>query len=193
MENVSLKPSITFAGLGLILGLVICDVFLLVHSFHQNAVITGFADSQAASRAATLPAQGQSLPTIMGVSLKTGRNSALTSAGSPRIALLIFRESCHFCTANWKNWDKLFGKGGLDLPVVMVTADKTISQSYRDKHPMLNSGTVIVGVDAATLLSLRLGATPQTIYLVDGKINHDWAGVLSSEEMKEIMKSMSKS
>jgi hypothetical protein len=76
------------------------------------------------------------------------------------------------------------------MPVVIVTADKTISQTYITKHPLVRSRFLIAGIDASTLESLKLDVTPQTIYVVDGKISHDWAGVLTADDMSEIKKTM---
>lgn len=187
MENISLKPSVVLAGLVLGCGLAICDVFLLVHSLHQGKIIDGIARQQAA----TLPTKGQALPMLSGVALKTGQEFAVLPKASPPFALLIFREGCGYCEANWKNWDKLFGQDGLGLPVILATADKTISQPYKNKHGLLNNLPVILGVDPATLASLKLGATPQTVYVVGGKVSQDWVGVLANEDMKEIKKVMS--
>jgi hypothetical protein len=185
LDNISLKPSAALAGLGLIIGLVACDAFLMVHSFHQSAVINGFADKQAAM----LPPQGASLPTINGVGL-SGKEFGVLPAQTPRFALLVFRQTCGYCEINWKNWDSLFAQSNLDMPVVIVTADKTISQTYITKHPLVRSRFLIAGIDASTLESLKLDVTPQTIYVVDGKISHDWAGVLTADDMSEIKKTM---
>jgi len=185
MENVSLKPSVAIASLVLICGLVACDALLMVHSFHQSAVINSFS----AKQTAMLPSQGAVLPPITGVGLN-GKEFGVLPAHTPRFALLIFRQTCHFCEANWKNWDSLFTQDRLDLPVVMVTADKTIEQPYLVKHPMLEHRFVVAGVDVSTLASLKLNLTPQTIYVVDGKISHDWPGVLSPDDINEISKTM---
>ena len=187
MENISLKPSVVLAALVLGCGLAICDVSLLIHSLHQGKAI----DSIARQQAATLPAKGQALPLLKGVALNNGQDLAVLPQTSPPFALLIFRESCGYCELNWKNWDALFGQGGIGLPVILATADKKISQAYRDKHKLLNTRPVILGVDPATLTSLKLGATPQTVYVVGGKVSQDWVGVLVSEDTNEIKKVMS--
>jgi hypothetical protein len=187
MEVISLKPSVVFTGLALFAALALCDVSLLVHSLHQSTELAGFARQQAA----TLPSKGQPLPLLKGTALQNGKDFAVLPAGSPPFALLIFREGCGYCEANWKNWDKLFGQDGLGLPVIMATADKTLSQPYKDKHGLLNSHSVILGVDPVVLASLKLGATPQTVYIVGGKVQEDWAGVLANDDMKEIKKAMS--
>jgi hypothetical protein len=187
MENISLKPSVVFAGLALFCSLAVCDAVLLVHSLQQGKVIDGISRREAA----TLPSKGQALPALSGVALNTGRDFAILPKASPPFVLLIFREGCGYCALNWKNWDKLFGQGDIDLPVFFATSDKTISQAYRDKHGLLNRRPVILGVDPAMLASLKLGATPQTIYVVGGKVSQDWAGVLASDDMKEIKKVMS--
>jgi hypothetical protein len=187
MENISLKPSVVLAALVLGCGLAICDVSLLIRSLHQGKIIDGIARQQAA----TLPTKGQALPMLSGVALKSGQGFAVLPKASPPFALLIFREGCHYCEANWKNWDKLFGQDGVGIPVILATADKTLSQSYRDKHELLNNQPVMLGIDPATLASLKLGATPQTVYVVDGKVHEDWVGVLANEDMKEIKKTMS--
>jgi hypothetical protein len=187
MENISLKPSVVLAALVLGCGLAICDVSLLIHSLRQGKVIDGIARREAA----ILPTTGQALPMLSGVALKTGQRFAVLPSGSPPFALLIFREGCGYCELNWKNWDKLYGQDGLGLPAVLATADKTISQPYRDKHRLLNNLPVILGIDPATLASLKLGATPQTVYVVGGKVSQDWVGVLANEDIKEIKKVMS--
>lgn len=186
MANISLKSSVVFVGIGLILGLAVCDGFLLFHSLQQRAIITGFADKQAAM----MPSNGEQVPIIKGIGLKDGEEFKIWPDHSPPFALLVFREGCEYCEANWKNWDRLFGQGDFDRPVVMVTADKTISQPYIDRHPMLRSRFVITGVDPAFLASLRFDLTPETIYIVEGKVNHDWAGVLTSDDMSEIKKAV---
>lgn len=185
MDNISLKPSVALAGLGLILSLVACDAFLMVHSFHQSAVINGFADKQAAM----LPPQGAPLPLIKGVGL-SGKEFGVLPAQTPRFALLVFRQTCGYCEINWKNWDSLFAQSNLDLPVIIVTADKTISQPYIAKHPLVRSRFLIAGIDTSTIQSLKLDVTPQTIYVVDGKVSHDWAGVLTADDISEIKKTM---
>jgi hypothetical protein len=187
MENISLKPSVVFSSLVLFCSLAICDAVLLVYSLQQGKVIDGIARREAA----TLPSKGQALPVLSGVALNTGRPLAMLPKASPPFALLIFREGCGYCELNWKNWDKLYGQDGIGLPVIFATADKKISQAYRDKHGLLNRRLVILGVDPATLTSLKLGATPQTVYVVGGKVRQDWAGVLESDDIKEVKKVMS--
>lgn len=188
MGTIAVRKSYVYAFLALLGCFVISDAWLLVHSLRLNAVIAKAADQQAIS----LPSRGELLPTLVGVSLRTTQPYAVYPGASPPFALLVFREGCHYCEANWKNWDKLFGKGGVDIPVVLVTADKSISQPYRDQHPMLNEKHVILSADPNALASLKLNFTPQTIYVVGGKINKNWSGVLREEEMGDIKKSMSK-
>jgi len=134
---------------------------------------------------------GEALPALKGISLKTGEGLDINASRNHRLAILVFQESCPFCEANWKNWEALFAKGDSSVPVIMVTVDGAISNPYRATHPLLNRGTVVLGVDPATLSKLAWGSTPQTIYLVDGKIAHNWIGLLSSADVKEITAAVS--
>jgi hypothetical protein len=189
MQDVVLKPSVAIAGIALIFGLTAGDIWMVVRSARQSAIIETFANQQSVG----LPKQGQLLPTLSGYNLMIGQEGAVIPAKSPPFALLIFRESCHFCEENWKNWEKLFGENGsTDIPVVLISSDKNISDVYRQKHPMLNKNTVLLGANAEILASIKLGLTPQTIYVTDGKIAHDWPGVLASEDMNEITETVSR-
>jgi hypothetical protein len=181
VQNVSLKPSTIWTGLALLVCLAACDGWLLAHSLKQSTVIAAFVKHQAT----TLPSLGDAVPNLKGVTM-SGAPIDLKASESRPLVLLIFREACHFCEANWKNWDQLFGQANSGVSVVLATGDKVLSQSYRSKHPMLNSRQVILGVNDTVLSSIKMGATPQTIYVVDAKVRHDWAGVLDATGMKEI-------
>jgi hypothetical protein len=95
-----------------------------------------------AQRALPAASAGEKVPLIQGVSLKDGHPAKVDPETSSRLALLFFREGCHFCAANWKNWDGLFGDNSLNVDVVFVTSDKTLSQSYRELHPLLQQESV---------------------------------------------------
>ena len=80
--------------------------------------------------------------------------------------LLVFQESCHFCEDNWKNWDKLFGASDSQIPVVFLSTDKTISDEYKSRHPLLTRKTVLLDPDSATLAALKPGITPANNFCV---------------------------
>jgi hypothetical protein len=190
MESFSVKPITGLSVLGLLLGLGICDVWLLIHVQKQNAMIVSFS----APQLPPLPSLGEKVSSIVGFALKDGQPLQLTPENTtPRFALLVFREGCPFCEANWRNWDSTFGPEGSNVDVVLVTTDKALSQSYKDAHPLLQKKQVVLGVSPYTLKSLKLAATPETVYVVDGKVKRDWVGVLSERNIKEIITATSHS
>jgi hypothetical protein len=185
MGDFIVRPRTALAVIGLLLSLATCDIYLLIHSRKQQAVLATIADQQALA----LPPKGALVPPLKGKSLKDGSPAKLLPVPASPIALLVFSESCAFCRANWKHWDQLFGEGGIPVNVVMVTPDKTLTQPYLSSHPLLQQKQVILGVDARLLDSVKMGMTPQTILIADGQIKKDWAGVLSDDDMKDILKS----
>lgn len=189
MQNISLKPTVAVGMLGLLLSLCLCNGWLLFHSLKQTEAIAKINTARTAQTASA----GEHIPSIEGVSLADGTSAKFTAKSSNKTALLVFREGCHFCAANWKNWDALFGPSGLGTDVVFVTSDKKLSKSYLDSHPLLQQKKVLLGVSEATLDSLRLGATPQTICIQNDTIKQDWTGVLSEEDIKKIRLTLSQS
>jgi len=73
------------------------------------------------------------IPPIAGTSLDDRKPVKLPPLPTSQVALLIliFSESCHFCKANWNNWDKLFDSSSSPAKIVMVTADKKLSTTYQ--------------------------------------------------------------
>jgi hypothetical protein len=189
VENISVRPMFAMGVVGLVVGLGFCDGWLLIHSMKQDAVIAKIN----AERQVRTALQGEKIIGIEGFSLKDGHPTKIDLGPSSRVALLVFREGCHFCAANWKNWEGLFETGSLDMNVILITADKSLSQSYLDSHPLLRQKEVVLGVSPAVLDSLNLEGTPQTIFVVDGKIMQNWIGVLSEEDLKNIKQTVSRS
>jgi hypothetical protein len=169
-------------GLALVLGLAISDG-LLVHSVRkQQAALDTFAARQSLS----LPKTGAVLPTLAGRSLKTGTDFSIVPVSTKRMTVLVFREACNYCEQNWKNWETLFDEPSDGMPVVFVSGDSALSDSYRQKHPMLDRHLTLIGIKPELLSSLKLDATPQTVIVVEGKVKKDWAGVLNDDDVKEV-------
>jgi hypothetical protein len=187
MQSITLSPSTALTGLVLILALAISDG-MLVHAFReQRAVLDSFANRQAQ----TLPAVGEGLPTLSGRKLTTGEDFSVVPASTELMTLLVFRESCQYCEQNWKNWETLYNTPSNKMPIVFISGDSAVSASYRQKHPLLDGHIALVGIKPEILASLKLGATPQTVLVVDGKVKRGWPGVLTDDDIKEVKQAAS--
>jgi hypothetical protein len=87
------------------MALLICDVILVVHSLQQSRIISQIADREAS----IVPSKGEPVPRLEGTDSVTGKRLELTTSTAPTFALFIYRESCHYCQANWINWERLLG------------------------------------------------------------------------------------
>jgi len=183
VQDSAVKPSTVYVLLALVVGFAVSDALLLVRLHRLNAEI---ASTVQVRKAATTPAIGQPVPQIQGTSLKDKQPSAVDPTSSPRLLLLVFRSGCHYCQANWENWDKLFGGSQQKLPVYMLTAEDALPTDFVDKHPLLKGVNVLTGVDQEIFQDLNSKTTPQTILVVDGKVAKVWEGVLSKQDVRNI-------
>jgi hypothetical protein len=188
MQRITLPYPTAIGGLVLILALSVSDG-LLTHSVRrQKLALDSFASNQTQ---VTIPAAtGETLPTLAGRRLTTGENFSVIPVSTKAMVVLVFRESCHFCEANWKNWETLFGNGSNTVPVVFLSGDTAVSSSYRQKHPLLDKHISVIGMNPDLMSSLNLDATPETLLVVKGKVKQDWVGVLSDKRVKEIQQAL---
>jgi hypothetical protein len=182
LKSISLSRELVIIGLLLIVGLTSSDVWLTSRVFLQRSQIERIVNGEGVST----PFTNTALPTLSGHRLGSDQGYSVYPAGTASLTLLVFRESCPYCEANWKNWDALFADNKLPTSVVLISADQNLSDSYISKHPLLKHQLVILGADPKVLSSLKLTATPQTVYLANGNVKKDWLGVLSSEKLNEI-------
>jgi hypothetical protein len=130
---------------------------------------------------------GQTISTLVGTRMSTGQKWVV-NADASHIAVLVFREGCHYCDQNWKNWDQLFASSHEHLPPIFITQDKQISEVYKKLHPLLQKSTVLLDVDPASISPLNPGLTPQTLYVSEGRVKHDWLGVLDKADVEQASK-----
>ena len=128
---------------------------------------------------------GVAVPTLIGTSLANNEGWRVTPSGSKGLVLLVFRESCHFCEINWTSWNALFGLGSKVRPV-LVTLDPSVSQQYQVTHPLVTSALTLTAVGKDTVGALDLNLTLQTIIIRNGVVEHDWVGVLNSDQIAQV-------
>jgi hypothetical protein len=187
VEPVLIRPRFLIAGASLLLGLTACDLWLAVHSLRQRATI-----QQLVGNPIEGAKDGDQLPVLSGTKLGTQKQWSVLPASSSALAVLVFRESCHYCDANWKNWDQVFARSGSVIPVVFVTEDKSLSATYLAEHPLLSRATVLLGVPEH-IGSVQTSVTPQTIIVSPrGKVDHDWVGVLAATDLTAIKEAIPK-
>jgi hypothetical protein len=182
LKSINLSRELVIGGLLLIVGLTSSDVWLTSRILLQKNQIQRLVNGEGNST----PFIDAALPELSGHRLGSDVGYSIIPAGSASLTLLVFRESCPYCEANWKNWDALFADNRLHTSVLLLSADQTLSDSYISKHPLLKRQLVLLGADPKLLSSLKLTATPQTIYLVNGKVRKDWLGILPAEKLGEI-------
>jgi hypothetical protein len=191
MQSITLSYPAAIGGLVLVLALSASDVWLTHSVRRQKSALDSFASREAQTPAPSTPlATGEILPTLAGRSLTTGENFSVIPVSTKVMVVLVFRESCHFCEANWKNWETLFGNGSNTVPVVFLSGDTAVSSSYRQKHPLLDKHISVIGMNPDVMSSLNLDATPETLLVVKGKVKQDWVGVLSDKRVKEIQQAL---
>ena len=103
------------------------------------------------------------------------------------MVVLVFREACVYCEANWKKWDTLVGGPSNSVPAVFISSDKTVSDAYRQKHPLLDKRISVIAMNPDVMSSMKLDATPQTLLVVRGVVKQAWLGVLSDSRLQEVI------
>lgn len=183
MRDYVIKPAMATVLAVVLAALTVSDIALSVVTLKQHSRI-----SQLSPRPATGVAEGSFVPMISGKKIVSNEDWRVLPSGTRTLVLLVFRETCHFCEQNWANWESLFGKRG--PRALLVTEDPKVSDSYRASHPLLLSQLGLSAVDRSSVGSINLNITPQTILVRDGKVEHDWVGVLSKEQVAQIQQKL---
>ena len=183
------KPATLYSLLVLVICLGACNIWLLSHLKHQDTLVAYLQYENDELTHAPVP--GQLVPLVQGISLKSKQPSAVKLASSPQLVLLVFSRTCPFCEDNWKNWTKLFGTSKSAMPVYLISSDEMLPDAYINQHPLVKKLDALTHVDPEVLQAFNVASTPQTIYVVNGKVQRDWVGVLSEEDVSELEKLLS--
>jgi len=132
---------------------------------------------------ANTPVRGWTMPPLKGHDGK-GLPLQVDLQGKDRV-LLLFSASCGVCDENWPNWQRLLADPSLSSQLVPISFDKSVADEYLKKH-QISDREVLVGLDPDIVKSMRLGMTPQTIVVRQGKVEHSWVGRLSRSDLREI-------
>lgn len=181
-----IKPTTVYSFIVLIVCLAGCDAWLLVRLRHEDTLVASLQyDNDALSHA---PVPGQLVPLVQGIALNTKQPRAVKLEASHRMVLLVFSQNCKFCQDNWNNWERLFGNVTPKVQTYMITSDSVLSTEYLEHHALLKKLDVLLSVDPEVLQAFNVASTPQTIYIIDGKVQRDWVGVLSKRNITDLSK-----
>jgi hypothetical protein len=139
--------------------------------------------------AAEGPRPGTIFPAEIPAIAPTGGSAKINIPSSiPKVVILLFEPNCTACEDNWRYWDKLRNEenaGGGFLP---VSTSQNISKAYLEKHHIARS--FIGVVNEALQKSLNIHATPQTILVENGIVRRVWFGVLSNDDVRDILNAL---
>jgi peroxiredoxin len=161
-------------------GLVIVNLLLI----QQNHELKAYANRGTRSLALK---EGTAVPSIVGEDLSGNRVLEAYTEDSRQTLLLVFSPSCHVCSENMPNWEKLSRQ--LDLSrfrLVAMSLKQEGTKEYVANYDLRN-GLILSMVDAKTRAAYELALTPQTI-LIDatGKVEKVWTGVLDGATKKDV-------
>jgi hypothetical protein len=134
--------------------------------------------------------EGANVPVLTGNKLSSKEPWRVMPAGTAAMFLLVYRDGCHYCEQNWPAWEKLFGGSSTHASAVVLTSDKAVRPDYEATHPLLDRRLTLYSLDTTHVGALNLNLTPQTILVRNGRVERDWVGVLSSNDIAQITKSI---
>ncbi len=120
LKSITLSRQLAISGLLLIAGLTISDIWLTSRVLLQRNQIQRLVNGEGEST----PFTDAALPLLSGHRLGSDQRYSVIPAGTASLTLLVFRESCPYCEANWKNWDALFRDNKLPTSVVLLSATR---------------------------------------------------------------------
>lgn len=133
--------------------------------------------------------EGNTLPILSGHSID-GTPFAVLPTGTEKFLLMVFRQDCGYCNQNWPSWDRILADGDIRQSTVLYTTDDKIAAEYNQEHPNIVATKTLLGAAPKVTADLRLSATPQTLLVERGRITGIWPGVLSSDEVEQIVRAM---
>ena len=152
----------------------------------KRQLTTGLLD---ANKRLNAPPDGLELPTMLkGYNLDGQQIQLDLSKSARKLALLLFDPACKICEENWTYWKKL-DRRDRSLDLIPVSTVRSVSRGYMARH-WATDRWPLIGLDPALQEQLRMHAVPQTIVVVDGKVQQSWFGLLSDSDVDEIAKAL---
>jgi hypothetical protein len=166
--------------------LAVVTTFLLYQNLEFRNALTASARPPALT-------PGMVVPALRGMSLQ-GSQEVIDTRQTGRSALvLVFAPSCGACARNWSSWSKLLQSPvSKQYQIVGIEMTGALDPTYSLQHGLLPQ-SVLVAVPPVIVGAYRLGLTPQTILVSQGKIGGVWTGILDDDKLREIQLATRKS